>query len=95
MSSRDGLKIKMTPEERHRTWINQAQADAERGVISCRTCGGVAPLDAATTLWRNGMLVFAICDRCAQSHHVLISPTERGVEIRAKARGAIIVRGGQ
>lgn len=79
--------------ELQRAWAAQAQADAERGVIACRMCTRHAELDEATTLWRNGALVFALCDRCAQSHDVLFTPTELGVEVRAKRRGPLIVRG--
>ena len=75
------------------TWARQAQADAERGVIQCRICKRHAALDQAITLWRDGALVFAVCDSCSSKHDILMSPSERGIEIRAKARGPIIVRG--
>ena len=52
-----------------------------------------AGLDAATTLWRDGQLVFALCDRCAASHDVLMRPTAEGVEVRARARTPILVGG--
>lgn len=48
--------------EHHRAWVQQAQLDAERGVIACRMCQRHAGLDETTTLWRNGHLVFALCD---------------------------------
>lgn len=80
--------------EHHRAWVQQAQADAERDVIECRMCRRHGGLDEATTLWRNGLLVFALCDRCAGSHDVIFSPTEAGVEVRAKRRGPLVVRGG-
>lgn len=79
--------------EHQRVWMRQAQLDAERGVIACRMCKRHAGLDEATTLWRNGLLVFALCDRCAASHDVLFTPTEAGVEVRAKRRGPLIVGG--
>jgi hypothetical protein len=79
--------------ELQRAWVQAAQADAERGVVACRLCHRQAPLDEATTLWRNGTLVFALCDRCAQSHDVVFTPREIGVEVRAKRRGPLIVRG--
>lgn len=60
--------------EHQRAWMQQAQLDAERGVITCRMCTRHAGLDETTTLWRNGLLVFALCDRCAASHHVVFSP---------------------
>ncbi len=83
----------MTPEELQRAWARQTQADAERGIIECRMCRHRSGLDATTTLWRNGVLVFALCDRCAGSHDVVLSPTEAGVEIRARRRGPVVVRG--
>jgi hypothetical protein len=45
--------------EHHRAWVQQAQLDAERGVIVCRMCQRHAGVDETTTLWRNGQLV---CD---------------------------------
>ena len=74
-------------------WAKQAQLDAERGVIACRMCRREAGLDETTTLWRDGLLVFALCDRCAASHDVLMRPTPDGLEVRARARGPLIVGG--
>jgi hypothetical protein len=75
-----------------RAWVAQACADAERGVIECRMCRRRGPLDEALTLWRNGVLVFALCDRCAGSHDVVIRPTDAGIEVRGRTRGPLIVR---
>ncbi len=80
--------------ELQRAWVQQAQVDAERGFIECRMCRRRAGLDVTTTLWRNGMLVFALCDRCSSSHDVVFSPTEAGVEVRARRRAALVIRGG-
>jgi hypothetical protein len=77
-----------------RTWVAQACADADRGVLECRMCRQRGPLEEAITLWRNGVLVFAICDRCSRSSDVLIRPTDAGIEVRGRARGPLIVRGG-
>ncbi|NOK04668.1 MULTISPECIES: hypothetical protein [Myxococcus] len=76
----------MTPEQLQRAWVLQAQADAERGVLECRMCRRRSPLEETTTLWRNGLLVFALCDRCSASHDVVFSPTPAGVEVRARRR---------
>jgi hypothetical protein len=81
--------------ELQRAWVQQAQADAERGVIACRMCRMHAGLDECTTLWRNGLLVFALCDRCAGSHEVMFSPSEAGVAVRARRSGPIVVGGGR
>ena len=80
--------------EHHGAWVRQAQLDAERGVIACRMCQRHAGLDETTTLWRNGQLVFALCDRCSASHDVVFSPTGAGVEVRARRRAPLVVRGG-
>jgi len=82
-----------TPEDLQRAWFTQAQADAERDVIECRLCRRRTGLEAVTTLWRNGLLVFAVCDVCATRHHILMTPTERGVEVRAKTKVPIVVGG--
>ena len=77
-----------------RAWVAQAQADADRGVLECRMCRRHVPLDEALTLWRNGVLLFAVCERCARSHDVLVRPADAGVEIRGRSRAPLIVRGG-
>ncbi|WP_141621566.1 hypothetical protein [Myxococcus sp. AB036A] len=79
----------MTPEQLQRAWMLQAQADAERGVLECRMCRRRGPLEGTTTLWRNGLLVFALCDRCSASHDVVFSPTPAGVEVRARRRSPV------
>ncbi len=79
--------------ELQRAWVQQAQADAERGVIECRMCRRRAGLDETTTLWRNGLLLFALCDRCSASHEVEFSPSEAGVEVRARRRGPLVLGG--
>ena len=83
----------MTSDELQRAWVQQAQLDAERGVIECRMCRGRAGLDEALTLWRNGVLVIAVCDRCSSSHDVLLTPTAAGVEVRARRRRPLVLGG--
>jgi hypothetical protein len=77
-----------------RAWVRQAHLDAERGVIECRMCKQRVGLDQTVTLWRNGALVFAVCDRCAAGHDILMLPTEAGIEVRARARQPIVLAGG-
>ena len=60
---------------------------------SCRMCRREAGLDETTTLWRNGQLVFALCDRCADAHDVLMRPTPDGLKVRARSRTPLIVGG--
>lgn len=81
----------MTPSDMQAAWLREVEADAERGVIQCRICRAKAPLDAAVTLWRDGRLVFAVCDVCARSHDVLMTPVERGIEVRARARTPLVI----
>lgn len=83
----------MTPDELSHAWVKQAQHDAERGVIACRMCRRQSGLDETTTLWRNGQLVFALCDRCAGTHDVVMRPSGKGIEIRAHSRAPLIVGG--
>ena len=83
----------MSPGELQRAWVQQAHLDAERGVIECRLCRHKADLDQATTLWRNGTLVFAVCDQCAGAHDILMRPTEAGIEVRARQRAPLILGG--
>ena len=83
----------MTKDELQRAWVRQAQLDAERGVIECRLCRRKVGLDQATTLWRNGELVFAVCDGCAGVHDILMRPTEAGIEVRARQRAPLVLSG--
>ena len=83
----------MPPDELRRAWASQAQLDAERGVIECRMCRQHSGLDESLTLWRNGVLVFAVCDRCSCSNDVLLTPTDVGVEVRARRRRPIVIGG--
>ncbi len=78
-----------------RAWARQAQLDAERGVIECRMCRQRSSLDETLTIWRDGALVFAVCDRCSTSHDVLLTPTEDGVEVRARRRRPLVIGGPQ
>ena len=77
-----------------RAWARQAQLDAERGVIECRVCKRRIDLDRCLTAWRNGVLVFGICDDCAATNHVVFTPTERGIEVRAKRKEPYVILGG-
>lgn len=77
-----------------RAWARQAQLDAEWGVIECRLCRLKNGLDRSLTVWRNGALVFAVCDDCAAGSHVLFTPTERGIEVRAKRKEPYVLLGG-
>ena len=83
----------MTPDELSDAWVKQAQHDAERGVITCRMCRRHAGLDETTNLWRDGQLVFALCDQCAATHNVLMRPTADGIDVRARSRARLIVGG--
>ncbi len=84
----------MDADELRRAWARQAQLDAERGVIECRVCRRRSGLDETITLWRNGVLVFAVCDHCAASHDVLLTPTDAGIEVRARQRRPLEIGGG-
>ena len=83
----------MGPDDLGRAWARQAQLDAERGVIECRMCGRRSGLDETLTIWRDGALVFAVCDRCSTSHDVLLTPTEAGVAVRARRRQPLVLGG--
>lgn len=74
-----------------RVWAAHAQALAERGVIECRVCRRHEDLAGALQLWRHGELVYALCERCAGSHDLLITPTKRGVEVRGKRRRPYVI----
>ena len=81
----------MEPADLQAAWVRQAQLDAERGVIECRICRQRSGLDRTITVWRDGALVFAVCDECGSNHDVLIRPTDAGLEVRANARRPLVV----
>ena len=83
----------MRPDALARAWARQAQLDAERGVIECRICRRRSGLDETLALWRNGVLVFAVCDHCSASHDILLAPTDVGIEVRARQRRPLVVGG--
>ena len=78
--------MKMSSAQLNQAWVKQAQIDAECGVIECRICRRREGLDKTITLWRNGVLVFAVCDGCAGDHDILIRPRSAGLEVRARPR---------
>lgn len=81
----------MDSEVLSRAWFKQVQIEAEQGVITCRMCHRRSDLDQTTTLWRGGLLVFALCDLCAASHDLWMRPQQSGVEIRARRRAALVL----
>lgn len=84
----------MEADELQRAWVRQAQLDAERGVVACRMCKAYVGLDQVVTLWRNGDLVFAICDGCAATHEIFMRPTDTGIEVRGRGRHPVVIGGG-
>jgi hypothetical protein len=72
-------------------WVRQAQLDADRGVIECRVCKAKHGIGDTITLWVNGTLLFAVCARCRGAHDIVMRPTERGIEIAARARSPLLV----
>ena len=76
-----------------RAWAAEAQALAEKGVVECRMCRRREDLAGALQIWRNGIIVYALCKRCTQDNHILITPTEHGTEVRARRRSPYILRG--
>ena len=80
----------MRPDELSQAWAKQAQLDAERGVIECRICQRMSKLDETTTLWRDGFLVFALCDDCVAGYDILMHQTSIGIEVRARSRVPLI-----
>ena len=72
-------------------WAEQAQREAEREILTCRVCSRPGPINEGITIWRDGRIVYGIGDCCLHRFEFVITPTERGIEIRGKSRGPIIV----
>jgi hypothetical protein len=81
----------VTPAELNAAWVRQAQLDADRGLVECRVCKATGDLARAVTLWINGALLFAVCERCRAEHEIVMRPTERGIEIKARTRAPLVV----
>lgn len=60
----------------------EAQGLADSGKMRCQLCHQVAALTAGVTVWRGNVIAFSICDTCLQSHHVVMRPTDKGIEIK-------------
>ena len=81
--------------EHHRAWVQQAQLDAERGVIACRMCQRHAGLDETTTLWRNGQLVFgALRSLRGEPRRRVLAHGGGRRGARARRRDPLVVGGG-
>lgn len=74
-----------------RLWAEQAQREAHQDLLTCRVCKQTGSIDEAITIWRDGKILYGICDNCLAGFEFLITPTERGIEVRGKSRGSIIV----
>lgn len=72
-------------------WAALAQAEAERGVLTCRVCKRQGPIEDAITIWRNGSVLYGICNACCSDNLFLITPTERGIEVRGKSRTPLVI----
>jgi hypothetical protein len=81
----------VTPAELNAAWVRQAQLDADRGLVECRVCKAKGDLARAVTLWINGALLFAVCEACRAEHEIVMRPTERGIEIKARTRAPLVV----
>ena len=80
----------MKARDLQQAWVKQAQLDAECGVIECRMCKTKSGLDKTITVWRNGVLVFAVCDDCADTHEIHMRKTQAGIEIRGRPRHPLV-----
>lgn len=69
----------------------QAQREADHGVLSCRVCKRLGPLDEGITIWRGGILVYGMCDSCLHDRVFLIKPTERGIEVKGKRVAPLVI----
>jgi hypothetical protein len=68
--------------------MRMAHFDATRGVIECCACRRSRRLDEAFTLWRAGVVVFAVCEQCLVTHDLVIRPTDAGIQMRVVRRSA-------
>lgn len=88
------MRSSHTPAELNQAWVKQAQDDAERGVIECRMCKRKQGLDETVTVWRNGVLAFAVCDECIARADIFIGKTDAGIRVEARRRSPVIIGSG-
>lgn len=65
------------------------EAFADIGKMRCRCCHHVVELDRALSVWRNGQLVFGVCDDCCVANVLMIGATERGIAVHRVSRAAM------
>lgn len=88
---RCGHGRRVTEKDASVAWADEAQREAERDELTCRVCKRTGPIDKAITIWRDGRILYGICDACIATSEFLITPTERGIEIRGRRRRAALV----
>lgn len=75
-------------------WADQAQLEAKEERLSCRVCKRLGPIDEGITIWRNGAIIYGICDGCLTGSEFLITPTPKGIEVRGRRTSPIVVSSG-
>jgi len=74
-----------------KAWAEKAQQEAAQEVLCCRKCKVLGPIDRAMTVWRNGYLLYGICDDCTARNEIVIRATERGIEVQGRERSPIVL----
>ncbi len=73
----------MTMENVNHVPGGQPELDADFGTITCRTCKRLDRIDDCITVCKGGVVVFAVCSRCASWFEIALRPTDTGVDVRA------------
>ncbi len=78
----------VTPEAARRS-VSEVLELADKGQGKCRVCQKIGPLGKFLTCFKDGNLVFAICERCMGSSVVIMEAVSAGYRIKASKKSAI------
>lgn len=78
----------VTPEAARRS-VGEVLELADKGQGKCRVCHKIGPLGKFLTCWKDGNLVFAICEDCMGSSVIIMEAVSAGYRIKASKKSAI------
>ncbi len=78
----------VTPAEAQRS-VAEVLELADKGQGKCRVCKKIGPLGKFLTCWKDGHIVFAICEDCMGSSVIVMERVSAGYKIKASRKSAI------
>lgn len=78
----------VTPEAARRS-VAEVLDLADKGQGKCRVCKKIGPLGKFLTCWKDGHIVFAICEDCMGTSVIVMERVIAGYKIKASKKSAI------